>query len=95
MPLKCSSIILYGFSPFCRLTLFLTELISLESDTGKPVVFGGWSFRVFILLTGENEVREEVREEVCEEVREEDSKEVCVLGRRLFEPVRVCPGSLF
>ncbi len=87
MPLKCSSIILYGFSPFCRLTLFLTELISLESDTGKPVVFGGWSFRVFILLTGENEVREEVREE--------DSKEVCVLGRRLFEPVRVCPGSLF
>ena len=95
MPLKCSSIILYGFSPFCRLTLFLTELISLESDTGKPVVFGGWSFRVFILLTGENEVREEICEEVCEEVREEDSKEVCVLGRRLFEPVRVCPGSLF
>ena len=83
MPLKCSSIILYGFSSFCRLTLFLTELISLESDTGKPVVFGGWSFRVFILLTGENEVREEVREEVC------------VLGRRLFEPVRGCSGSLF
>lgn len=83
MPLKCSSIILYGFSPFCRLTLLLTELISLESDPGKPVVFGGWSFRVFILLTGENEVREEVREE--------DS----VLGRRLFEPVRVCSGSLF
>jgi len=83
LPLKCSSIILYGFSPFCRLTLLLTELISLESDPGKPVVFGGWSFRVFILLTGENEVREEVREE--------DS----VLGRRLFEPVRVCSGSLF
>ena len=79
MPLKCSSIILYGFSPFCRLALFLTELISLESDTGKPVVFGGWSFRVFILLTGENEVREE------------DS----VLGRRLFEPARVYSGSLF
>ena len=87
MPLKCSSIILYGFSSFCRLTLFLTELISLESDPGKPVVFGGWSFRVFILLTGENEAREEAREEV----REEDS----VLGRRLFEPVRVCSGSLF
>ena len=83
MPLKCSSIILYGFSPFCGLTLFLTELISLESDTGKPVVFGGWSFRVFILLTAENEVREEVREE--------DS----VLGCRLFKPVRVCSGSLF
>lgn len=83
MPLKCSSIILYGFSPFCRLTLLLTELISLESDPGKPVVFGGWSFRVFILLTGENEVRVEIREE--------DS----VLGRRLFEPVRVCSGSLF
>ena len=83
MPLKCSSIILYGFSPFCRLTLLLTEVISLESDPGKPVVFGGWSFRVFILLTGENEAREEVREE--------DS----VLGRRLFEPVRVCSGSLF
>jgi len=83
LPLKCSSIILYGFSPFCRLTLLLTELISLESDPGKPVVFGGWSFRVFILLTGENEVRVEIREE--------DS----VLGRRLFEPVRVCSGSLF
>ncbi len=83
MPLKCSSIILYGFSPFCRLTLLLTEVISLESDPGKPVVFGGWSFRVFILLTGENEVRVEIREE--------DS----VLGRRLFEPVRVCSGSLF
>ena len=82
MPLKCSSIILYGFSPFCRLTLFRTELISLESDPGKPVVCGGWSFRVFILLTGENEGREE---------GEEDS----VLGRRLFEPVRVCSGSLF
>jgi len=65
------------------LTLLLTEVISLESDPGKPVVFGGWSFRVFILLTGENEAREEVREE--------DS----VLGRRLFEPVRVCSGSLF
>ena len=83
MPLKCSSIILYGFSSFCRLTLLLTELISLESDPGKSVVFGGWSFRVFIFLTGENEAREEVREE--------DS----VLGRRLFEPVRVCSGSLF